>query len=108
MNKHVAYAFKSPLSLREIKQRLVATTPWPWLDRDNDRYGDYLSALALPEWGMLKVFEEDGTYVLDFKYRSDKADEDAQAEWRPVHDMLVDRVLPSLGAREVAPTEPFD
>ena len=39
-----AYNFKSPLSIEQMFERLKELGVWRWLERDNDRWGDYISA----------------------------------------------------------------
>jgi hypothetical protein len=98
-----AYSFRAALSLPEMRTRLNALGPWVWIERDNDRWGEYVSAVVLtdPDRGIVKLFvEEEDRYELDFVLQTERA-EDVQA----VYDTLFAYLLPALGATEIEPAE---
>lgn len=106
MSRHLAYAFKSDLTLGEMFSRLQELGPWRWIERDSDRWDAYISALALdePAWAMVKIFVEEGFYVVDVLFRSDHPD--AQPQYEDVHRTLFERILPAIGGRDIARSDP--
>jgi hypothetical protein len=110
MRKFEAFAFKSELSLDGIFDRLNQVGPWRWSQRDSDRYGDYLATRALPDYAdpsyaFVRIFEPagEGEYVFDIEYRSSEAG--ADADWKDLLARIEGQILPSIGARDVTPTE---
>ena len=106
MYENVAYSFKSNLALEELRERLNKGNRWEWLRRNSDRFDDYISALANPDWGMLKVYVEKDHYVIDVVFRSARAE--AAAEFEALHKLVLERVLPSVDAREVKAVKGYD
>jgi hypothetical protein len=98
-----AYSFRSDLPLAGIFSRLTEQGTWRWLERDNDNWGEYLSSRVLhdPDHGMVKIFAEgDGAYVVNVSLESSQPD--AQARYDAVRKTLLEKILPALGARDVA------
>jgi hypothetical protein len=97
-----AYSFHSALSLAELRVELNALGPWEWIERDNDRWGEYTSACVLrdPHLSFVKIFEEPDRYEIDMVLRTESP-EDVQA----VYDTLFAYLLPALGATDIEPTE---
>jgi len=100
-----AYTFECPLGLAQMFAALNAAGPWTWFERDNDRLGDYISGAALraPHRGIAKIYVEHGEWVVSVLLKS--ADQAAIAN---AERELFERVLPSIGARILAETEPLD
>ena len=110
MRKFEAFAFKSELSIEGMFERLNRLGPWRWAQRDNDRYGDYLATRALPDYAdpvyaFFRIFEPNrkGEYVFDIEYRSSEAG--ADVGWKDLVARINGQILPSIGARDVTPTE---
>lgn len=103
-----AYCFDSPLALTLIKEKLNALGPWEWIDRDDERHGDYLSAHIPPD-SWLKLYElSAGKYQLDLKLRSSASQESAERETGAVHARVVTAVFPALNAAALVETEVED
>jgi hypothetical protein len=103
-----AYAFKTELALAEILQRLNDVGPWRWIERDNDRWGAYISArpLAEPYHGLAKIFVEPDHHAISVTLRSDAAD--PQPAFAGVRKVILEVLLPALAAREVVETQDYD
>lgn len=105
VRKLYACSFACDLTLAQMLPRLNATGPWRWIERANDNWGDYLVARVLPDpdYGVMKIFADEQRFVADVALESKTADADAR--FAPVRAILLARVLPALGARDVAPAE---
>ena len=70
--------------------------------------GDYISAraLPLPIEAMVKIYVEPDHYVVNVRFDFEGAD--AQAELDGPREVLLDRVLAAVGARDIEPTETYD
>jgi hypothetical protein len=108
MRKTYAYAFRSDLQLPEVLARLNEVGPWSWIERDNDRWGEYISALALPDphRGTVKIIVEPDHYVVNVLLTSQ--DPDAEALFESVRETLFDRLLPAIGATGLARTDTYE
>jgi hypothetical protein len=108
--RHVfAYSFTSPYALPTMLSKLNALGPWRWIERDNDNYGEYISSRVMsdPDHGMLKVFcESDGRFAINVSLKSDAPD--ALARIASVKDALFHRLLPTLDAGDIFPTETYE
>jgi hypothetical protein len=120
--REVAFAFDSDLRYEQVFERLNAAGPWSWRDRDSAWYGNYASAWTpTPGGGSLKVkLIESGAngiggtviagsgrrYAISATFESTA--ESAAPEWEAIRRTITDRVLPSLEASSVCPTEPID
>ncbi len=60
MRSTYAYSFETNLTLGEILEVLHRRGLWRWVRRDNDSWGDYISAAALgkPHKGVLKIIPD--------------------------------------------------
>ncbi|HEY4030040.1 MAG TPA: hypothetical protein VGM25_06825 [Caulobacteraceae bacterium] len=81
-----------------MKQRLEAGAAWPWWDGDS-AYFDYLGCRIGPDARMLRLYPEDGRFVL--QVRRGPMDDD-------VRRLIVETLLPLLDAAEVTLVEGFD
>lgn len=109
MNRDIyAYAFKSRMSMAEIRERLNDVGPWRWIDRDNDNWGEYISARALPDpdLGIAKILAEDDHYVINVKLESARAD--PQSEFKEAENTVFRRVLPAIAAYEIKRTDDYE
>lgn len=98
MKVALAYSFKCDRPLPELRGVLEETLPWIWRIRESAVRGAYL--IAKPACARLRIFGEGDRYVLEVTYRSDTRD--AEGGWESLHETLVRRLLPGMGAREVA------
>jgi hypothetical protein len=103
-----AYKFESALGLEEMLARLNEAGPWPWYDRDSDSLGYYISGAALraPHRGIVKIVVEYDQFVVNALLES--SEPDAKAVIENAERELMDRVLPSIGARKLVGTDTFD
>ena len=106
MRSSFAYSFRSALALPDILARLNRLGPWRWIERDSDRFGDYMSAspLAAPDRVIVKLVEEDGAYVVNVHVDSVAA----AASLDRLHDELFTQILPAIAARDVTETSTLD
>ncbi len=104
-----AYAFRVGRTLETLRQDLNAVGPWEWIERDSFWYGDYISALPRPHDGIIKIYESGGRFVIQLKYRALRGvDANTVADYRALHQTILTRFLPSIGARDIEPDEGFD
>ncbi len=101
-----ALRFASPHPLSAFLPRLNALGLWAWTARDSDRHGDYVSALADPNYAMVKIFEDGEAFVLSVACRTGTK---PAAELLPeILEACTRRVLPALAAGTIAPAEPVE
>ncbi len=101
----LGWAFKSPLSMKEMEQKLKAW-PRPFEVGDSDRHGDYLGGKVTDE-GVARVYDtRGGGYLAELRFFS--AGGDVRGQLDAAKDALLGRVLPLLMARDVAEAEPLD
>lgn len=103
--QYLAYAFQSNLPLKEMLARLNATSPWKWVMGDSDSYGEYLIARPYQGYSKFRVFAEEERLVFDVFYSFD--DHGAEDLWDSQHSLILNELLPSIGARDVRPTENY-
>jgi hypothetical protein len=103
-----AYAFKSALSLAEILEKLNASGPWQWLERDNDKWGEYISTrpIAAPHDGVAKILSEGDHYAINIELRSEAPG--PQGAFDAVRALVRETILPAIGAHEVVETDDYD
>jgi hypothetical protein len=103
-----AYAFKSDLTLPQIFQRLNDLGPWQWIERDSDRWGEYISARAIarPHEGIAKIFVEPDHYAINVSLSSEALN--PQSAFNEVRKFVIERILPAIGARDISEIEDYD
>jgi hypothetical protein len=108
MRKGYAYTFRSALSLPEMLEKLVAAGDWRWIERDSDRWGEYISARVLrdPHSGTVKILSEDDHYAVNVMLETEAPD--APALFEQVRATLFDKVLPLIGASGLARTDTYE
>jgi len=108
MSDHFAYSFKTDLTLPAMFSRLQQVGPWRWLERDSDRWDAYISATPVSEShrekAIVKIFVEDGFYVVDILLRSDHPE--PRTKYEGVLQTLSQSLLPAIGAREINSADP--
>jgi hypothetical protein len=101
VTEYYALTFKTPLPASEVFRRLREGGPWKWIDRDSERWGDYVSSIGVPG-AIVKVFVGEPSAdrcAANVEFESDVAGADAQAE--AVRKTLVETILPALEARDI-------
>ena len=74
------------------------------MPRDSDYFGEYLSTRARPDGAMLEIHGDSGKgYQIDIHFEADG--DGAEAAWQRLHDDIVERLLPSIGATDVEDTD---
>ena len=104
-----AYSFQSDLPLAEIFERFKKIGPWRWIERDNDRWGEYISSrvLPLPEHDcMVKLIVEPDRYAINVCLDSEHPD--ARKLFDQVRVTLFYKLLPAIGARDLAEVQDYD
>lgn len=105
MRNLYAYAFTTALAPAELFERLRASAIWQWIDRDSDRWGEYVSTVGVPG-AVVKVIPgepEPGRCAVNVRFESD-ADNAADQD-RGVRQTLLSKILPGVGARDVTEIE---
>lgn len=101
------YTFKCARELRTILDLLNEAGPWMWCLRDSDEHGPYL--LARPDDSHTKVRlvgEEPPEYQLVTSY--DPGGTETPISLEHLHDTILDRLFPSIGAIDVKAGPSFD
>ena len=114
-----ARSFMSDIGIEQMRSILNGSGPWSWIDRDNDQWGPYISAgvLTRPQRGIVKIYFDDnpenihwhdvkpsdGRFIVAVNLASD--DPDAETIFADIERTVLERVLPSVGAREIKETE---
>jgi hypothetical protein len=105
-----AYSFVVDKTFRwRVRHGLDRRGPWDswtWKLGDSAWLGDYDAAKPLPHDGVIRIYEEDGRFVLVILYHSERTD--ALADYQRLHAMLVDEFLPAIGATDVRPHPGLD
>lgn len=104
----IAWAFSSPLSLAEMKERLDVVSSKPWTEAESHYHSDYLSH-TVAENTVARIYRVNAGYVVNLRYRS--LDNDAAlAESRiaAAKSVLLEKILPTVLARDAVETEPLE
>ncbi len=99
----LAYSFKSDLSMSAMLERLSASTPWKWVAGEKDDLGEYLMTRPFKGFAKYRIFSEEDHYLLDIFYSY--LDAGAEEVWETQRSILLDEMLPSIGAREIRSAE---
>lgn len=104
MKTVAAWRFRCPYTREGMRDRLNALGPFHWLDRDNDRLGEYLStrAIAEPDRGMIKIFEESDHWVLNVVLEAE------ETVVKATLDTVFQQLLPGLEATVLGETDPWE
>jgi hypothetical protein len=117
-----AYSFESDLSFQAAVRQFDAIENWvrkpnldgKWLVRDNDRLGDYLSYYAFDggDRSIVKticlyfdVRPRQVTLSVSRDPKTEAGTGDIQLAWRDHQAFVLDVLLPSVGARNVQPSD---
>jgi hypothetical protein len=91
--------------LDELFALLTEKSGWEWLRRDGDQHGEYISALANPDRGMVRVYVEPDHYVFDVEF--DSRSPQAERAYEDILRAVREELLPAVGAREVRQIEGY-
>jgi hypothetical protein len=107
MRDAVAFKFTSSLTLEQMYKRLTELGPWHWYERDNDRWGCYISASPMSDTQIKILIDPDeGSFALNLKFVSEMPD--AQQQFEKLSLDLLTRVLPAIDAIGPTPTETYE
>lgn len=101
------YLFRCERDLRAIRDVLNSAGPWTWTLHESDQHGAYL--LARPDDSYTKVRligDNPPDYQLVTTY--DSSGGTAPLPLERVHSMILDRLLPAIGANTIRPGPQFD
>jgi len=104
---HFAWSYMTDMTLEEQQQVLAVATSGGWQMRESAYYGDYLAWSETRGFGesiRLRVFEEQGKFVIDLRWASDREGATPAA----VERWVLDDLLPELRARQVQEDEGYD
>ncbi|XXX77005.1 hypothetical protein WMF30_56090 [Sorangium sp. So ce134] len=101
----LAWSFKSELSQGEMLRRLEERWPSAWAISDSHHLGDYVAGKLTPE-AAARIYEDGPRFVVHLRFSS--AGGDVKLQLLEAQQRLIVEVLPLVGARDVAPTEPLD
>jgi hypothetical protein len=106
----LAYAFRSTLTIAELLATLNRLGPWKWVERDNDRWADYISTLGTGDphcWSAKIIIEPEmqRRFVLNLRFRSDDAM--GQQVFDSVRQTLLE-LLPMIGAVELEEVDDYE
>jgi hypothetical protein len=122
MRLRSAYSFESDLQFKEAVKMFNAMEDWVhkpnlngrWLVRDNDRWGDYLSYCDHDKTNpsivrTVSLFFDTVPRQVTFGVSRDPnvsaSDGEMERAWREHQAYVLDVLLPSLGARNAAPSD---
>ncbi len=106
-----AFSFRSPLTLTEMFETLNSSGPWQWRKRDNDSWGDYISCGVLPKpgYGIVKIIEEDATYVLNVRVTVEPGEAtDVATQFSGVQAIVLNTIFPKIEADQIEPADPLE
>lgn len=93
----VAFKFASGLNFGEMYKRLTELGPWRWYERDNDRWGYYISASPIPDTQIKILFDTDESrFVLNLRFASEAPE--ARQQFDDLRRDVLTRVLPAIDA----------
>ena len=108
--KIYARSFKADVTLAQALAKFKELSPWDWLERDNDKWGEYISARALPDphWGMVKLFVEPDHYVINILLKSDEPEDEVLPLCDELEEIVFDTLLPGLGAHDLTKVDDYE
>ncbi len=107
MRDAIAFKFISGLTLEEMYKRLTEIGPWHWYERDNDRWGYYISASPMSDTQIkILIDPDDGSFALNLKFISETPE--ARQQFDKLRLDLLTRVLPAIDAINPIPTETYE
>ena len=106
VHKTFSYDFKTDLGLEPLLSKLQSSGPWEWTRRSSELKGDYISTRVMPEEAMVKLYRDVDHAHVDVRCQSDRPA--AEDECEQVRHVLIEKVLPSVGAREIATSSSYD
>lgn len=107
MTRHFARLFDCPLTVEQIRARFNELGPWTWRERDNDRWGDYMSTAPFgTQHAMVKVLHDGTDWAINVYFFSDLPE--AETQYLTMHETLFERLLPAVGATNFRSTETYE
>ena len=108
MRRDAAFSFQSDHDMRSLLEILNATGTHHWIARDNENYGDYISALAHADYGFYKVYYDDESdeYCFTIRFTCERSTFDD--EYAELERIALDEILPSIKARDIRERSTWD
>jgi hypothetical protein len=106
VHKTFSYDFKTDLGQGPLFAKLQGSGPWEWTTRNSELKGEYVSTRVMPAEAMVKLYREPDHAHVDVRCQSDRPT--AEEECEQVRHVLIEKVLPSVGAREIATSSSYD
>lgn len=108
--KVYACSFKSDVTLAQAHAKFKELSAWEWLERDNDRWGEYISASVLPDphRGMIKLIVEQNHYVINILLKSDEPEEKVLPLCDAVEKTIFDTLLPAIRAHDLVKVDDYE
>lgn len=103
-----AFAFQSPLSLAQMKQKLDVALQRPWLSGDSEWHGDYLGGSASPG-AVARIYATNVShrFHVDLRFVAEAVSPDGREEFLRAESILLRTVLPVIEAHDVEPSLPL-
>jgi hypothetical protein len=95
-----AYSFQSDLSLNQMHSILHVRSGLDWKGGDNDFWGEYLICRPNNSHSKLRLFIDDGRFVIDMSTLPGEKD---MLSYEELQEIVEEKVLPLLKARDVQP-----
>jgi hypothetical protein len=106
VHKTFSYDFKTDLGQEPLFAKLQGSAGWEWTRRTSELKGEYVSTRVMPADAMVKLYREPDHAHVDVRCQSDRPT--AEEECEEVRRVLIEKVLPPLGAREIATGSSYD
>ena len=94
--------------MRSLRERLNARGTHDWIERDNDNYGEYISARAHGDHGFYKIYYDDRRdgYCFTIKFTCERPTLDE--EFAELKRIALDEILPWIDARDIRQRDTWD
>jgi hypothetical protein len=99
------------MTLEQMLERLRKLGRWTWRERDNDRWGNYMSAspVADAKRAQVKILidpDDLDWFAVNVLFESDRPT--TPEDLRNLRDVLFTRILPAIDAAQLTETEDYE
>ena len=110
VNETFAYKFRSSMTIEQMFGRLKELGGWEWYERDNDAWGDYISASPVSgaRHAQVKILVDppSGLFAVNVRFESDGPN--AKSQFDGLRQTLFASVLPAIAAHEISETDTYE
>lgn len=101
-----AFAFRSDLSLAQMKQLLDARRQRAWVFGDSEWHGDYLGGSISPE-AIARIYatKSAGRFHVSLRFVAEAGDPNGRAGFLQAESILLQQILPAIEGRDIEPAE---